>query len=161
MRWRYDPVLVSNSAYSKVSDQKAEVMAYQVVEPVHGPQHWHDPFIQLPDERNFSRIRLLVGSRIVHLANLRDGLHEFLIMGLGPLQHDGVVLFFLHSGDWCQCSSQGTALQLYRWRDIVIDRDMNKVLFGSPETELDYLEKQKSRDVNLVSYTSSPCFTVG
>jgi hypothetical protein len=64
----------------------------KVVEPVHGPEHRHDPTIEFLDECDFSRIRLLVCTRVICLRNDGDGLENALVPGHLLLEHDDLVL---------------------------------------------------------------------
>jgi hypothetical protein len=73
----------------------------KVVEPVHAPQHGHDPSIELLDKRNLSGISLLVSTRVIHLANNRHRLPELVVSSLRLLEHDDLIVFLiLEHGGW-------------------------------------------------------------
>jgi hypothetical protein len=75
-----------------VKTSESNGVTVQVVQPVHRPQHRHDPSIKLLDERDFPGVRLLVGTRVIRLLNNRNGLEDTLIPGHLLLKHDDLIL---------------------------------------------------------------------
>jgi hypothetical protein len=70
----------------------------KIIQPIHSPQHGHDPSVELLDERNLSWISLGVGTRVIDLSNSRDWLHKLSVMSLRLLKHDHIIFLGVHGG---------------------------------------------------------------
>lgn len=80
-------------------------IAIKVIQPIHRPQHGHDPSVKLLDESDLLRVGLFVSARVVDAFDLRNRFaHLRVRIGLLALEKDDASVLVLLAGvegsDW-------------------------------------------------------------
>jgi hypothetical protein len=78
-----------------IKTSESNGVAIEVVEPVHRPQHRHDPSVELLHKGDFPWVGLLVGTRVIDLRDGRYRLFRVVVIGSLLLEHDNLVVLLI------------------------------------------------------------------